>query len=56
MFHEKIKYINVQYHFIHNINLNDIVSKINTYDNPTEAKLCLITKFDHCLNLVNIYC
>ena len=59
MFHERIKYIDVRYHFIHDIiSQGDvIVTKIGTADNPADIliKSLSITKFKHCLDLVGIY-
>ncbi|KAG8503539.1 hypothetical protein CXB51_001508 [Gossypium anomalum] len=59
MFHEKTKHIDVRYHFVHNIIARGdiVVSKINTHENPTDVmtKSLLITKFEHCLDLVGVH-
>ena len=58
MFHERIKHINVRYHFVHDIAAQgDIaVSKVSTHDNPTDmlTRTPPIAKFEYCLNLVSV--
>ena len=60
MCHERMKHINVQYHFVCDvIACGDIVvSKVNTRDNPADmmTKSLPIAKFEHCLDLVGIDC
>ena len=57
-FHEKSKHIDVRLHFVRDIiAAGDIgVRKISTKDNPSErlTKSINVTKFKHCLNLVNM--
>ncbi|PHT95820.1 hypothetical protein T459_03702 [Capsicum annuum] len=56
MFHERIKHIDVRYHFVWEIIARgDIaVIKISTYDNPADmiTKTLPSAKFEHCLDLV----
>ncbi|KAG8472527.1 hypothetical protein CXB51_034427 [Gossypium anomalum] len=60
MFHERTKHIDVRYHFVHDIIArSDIfVSKISTRENPADmmTKSLPITKFEHCLDLVDVHC
>ncbi|KAG8473176.1 hypothetical protein CXB51_035117 [Gossypium anomalum] len=60
MFHERTKHIDVRYHFVRDIIARgDIVlSKIITHENPVDmmTRLLPITKFEHCLDLVGVYC
>ena len=60
IFHERIKHIDVRYHFVCDvITHGDIVmSKVSTHDNPTDmmTKSLPIAKFEHCSNLVGIGC
>ncbi|KAG8481510.1 hypothetical protein CXB51_026364 [Gossypium anomalum] len=56
MFHERTKHIDVRYHFVRDIIARGdiVVSKISTHENPADmmTKSLPITKFEHCLNLV----
>ncbi|KAG8485787.1 hypothetical protein CXB51_019138 [Gossypium anomalum] len=58
MVHERPKHI--KYHFVRDIIARGdiVVSKVSTHDNLTDmmAKSLLITKFEHCLDLVGIHC
>ena len=60
MFHERMKHIDVRYHFVFEIiALGDIVvGKVGTQDNPidTMTKSRHIAKFLHCSNLVGLGC
>ncbi|KAG8496699.1 hypothetical protein CXB51_007954 [Gossypium anomalum] len=60
MFHERTKHIDVRYHFVRDIITRGdiVVSKISTHENPADmmTKSLPITKFEHCLNLVGVYC
>ncbi|KAG8473168.1 hypothetical protein CXB51_035114 [Gossypium anomalum] len=60
MFHERTKHIDVRYHFVRDIIARgDIVlSKISSHENPADmmTKSLLITKFEHCLDLVGVHC
>ncbi|KAG8499322.1 hypothetical protein CXB51_005880 [Gossypium anomalum] len=60
MFHERTKHIDVRYHFVRDIIAcgDIIVSKISTHENPADmmTKSLPITKFEHYLNLVGVYC
>ncbi|KAG8482762.1 hypothetical protein CXB51_024483 [Gossypium anomalum] len=60
MFHERTKYLHVQYHFACDIiSQGDIiVSKISTHDNLVDkmTKSLPITKFKHYLDLVGVHC
>ena len=60
MFHERIKYIDVCYPFVHEIIARGdiVVSKVSTHDNPTDmmTKTLSVTKFEHCLDLVGAHC
>ena len=60
MFHERIKHIDIRYHFMCDIIAHgDIVmAKVSTHDNPTDMmmKIFLVAKFEYCLDLVSIYC
>ncbi|KAG8482498.1 hypothetical protein CXB51_024223 [Gossypium anomalum] len=60
MFHQRTKHIDVRYHFVRDvITRGDIVvSKISIHKNPADmmTKSLPITKFEHCLDLVGIYC
>jgi hypothetical protein len=59
MFHEKIKHIDVKYHYVQEViadgRLN--VPKISTHDNPSDmmTKLVPVAKFELCSSLVDIY-
>ncbi|KAG8502915.1 hypothetical protein CXB51_000770 [Gossypium anomalum] len=57
MFHERTKHIDVRYHFVCDIIARGdiVVSKISTDENPADmmTKSLPITKFKHCLNLVD---
>ena len=60
MFYERIKHIDVRYHFVRDvITRGDItVSKISTHDNLADivTKSLPIAKFEHCLDLVGVRC
>ncbi|KAG8489021.1 hypothetical protein CXB51_017120 [Gossypium anomalum] len=60
MFHERTKHIDVRYHFVRDIIAcgDIVVSKISNHENPTDmmTKSLPITKFEHCLDLVGVYC
>ncbi|KAG8499473.1 hypothetical protein CXB51_005963 [Gossypium anomalum] len=60
MFHERTKHIDVRYHFVRDIIARGhiVVSKISTHENPADmmTKSLLITKFEHCLDLVGVHC
>ncbi|KAG8503622.1 hypothetical protein CXB51_001566 [Gossypium anomalum] len=60
IFHERTKHIDVRYHFVHDIIARGdiIVSKISTHENLADmmTKSLLITKFEHCLDLVDVHC
>ncbi|KAG8480749.1 hypothetical protein CXB51_025125 [Gossypium anomalum] len=60
MFHERIKHIDVWYHFVRDIIARGdiVVSKISTHENPADmmTKSLPITKFEHCLDLVGVHC
>ena len=60
MFHEKIKHIDVHYHFVHEVIARGdiVVSKVSTHDNLANmmTKTLLVTKFEHCLDLVGARC
>ena len=60
MFHEKMKHIDVRYHFVHEIFARGdiVVSKVETQDNPIDmmTKSLPIAKFMHCSNLVRLGC
>ncbi|KAG8473757.1 hypothetical protein CXB51_035572 [Gossypium anomalum] len=60
MFLERTKHIDVRYHFVRDIiTRGDIVlSKISTHENPADmmTNSLLITKFEHCLDLVGVHC
>ena len=57
-FHEKSKHIDLRLHFMRDtIAARDIgVGKVPTKDNPSDmlTKSLNVTKFKHCLNLVNM--
>jgi hypothetical protein len=59
MFHEKIKHIDVKYHYVQEVitygRLN--VPKISTHDNPSDmmTKPVPVAKFELCSSLVDIY-
>ncbi|KAG8481491.1 hypothetical protein CXB51_026341 [Gossypium anomalum] len=57
MFHERTKHIDVRYHFVRDIIARGdiVVSKTSTHENPADmmTKSLPITKFEHCLDLVN---
>ena len=58
MFHERMKHINVRYHFVHEIIARGdiVVSKVGTQDNHAYmmTKSLPIAKFVHCSNLVGL--
>ena len=58
MFHERMKHIDVRYHFIRDIIACGEVTirKISTHENPVDmlTKSLLILKFEHCMDLVSI--
>ncbi|KAF3680927.1 hypothetical protein FXO38_02057 [Capsicum annuum] len=60
LFHERIKHIDIRYHFVREIiGRGDIVvNKISTHDNPTDmmTKTLPSAKFEHCLDLVCVGC
>ena len=57
-FHERFKHIDVGLHFVRDIIIAGKigVGKIHIEDNPSDmlTKSLNVTKFNHCLNLVNI--
>lgn len=54
--HERIKHIDVKYHFIRN-ERRISVKKVGTKDNPADmfTKPVPPSKFKHCLDLLNVY-
>ena len=60
MFHERMKHIDVRYHFVCEIIARGdiVVSKVETQDNPVNmmTKSLNIAKFVHCSNLVGLGC
>ncbi|KAG8493469.1 hypothetical protein CXB51_010771 [Gossypium anomalum] len=60
MFHGRTKHIDVRYHFVRDIIARGdiVVSKISTHENLADmmTKSLLITKFEHCLELVGVHC
>ena len=57
MFHERMKDIDVRYHFVHEIIARGdiVVSKVGTQDNHEYMTKSLpIAKFVHCSNLVGL--
>ena len=58
IFHERMKHIDVRYHFIQDIIARGevIVRKINTHDNPADmlTKSLPILKFEYCVDLIGI--
>ncbi|KAG8501656.1 hypothetical protein CXB51_004770 [Gossypium anomalum] len=60
MFYERTKHIDIRYHFVCDIIARgDIfVRKITTYENPADMmiKSLPITKFEHFLDLIGVYC
>ena len=60
MLHERTKHIDGHYHFFHEVIARGdiVVSKVSTHDNPVDmmVKTLLVTKFDHCLDLVGARC
>jgi len=58
MFHERIKHINIKYHFMRNV-IEDgklKVCKISTHDNPADmmTKTVPVAKFELCSSLVGL--
>ena len=55
MYHEKIKHIDVRYHFIREIKVIK-VKKIDTADNPVDmmTKSIRLRKFEPCLELLGV--
>ena len=58
MFHERIKHIDVRYHFLRDVvpHGDIIVGKVSTHDNRMGmlTKSLLVAKFGHCLNLIGV--
>jgi len=58
MYHERIKHIDVRYHFLREIisQGNIIVKKIGTFDNVADmfTKLIPISIFQHCLDIIGV--
>jgi hypothetical protein len=58
MFHERIKHIDVKYHYVREVIADDRlkVPKISTHDNPADmmTKHVPVTKFELCSSLVGI--
>jgi len=58
VFHARTKHIDVRYHFVREILEEEeiILQKIHTTENPADmlTKVVTKTKFEHCLDLVNI--
>ena len=57
MYHERIKHIDVRYHFIREIKVIK-VKKIDTVDNPADmmTKPVPSRKFEYCLKLFGVQC
>ena len=60
MFHERMKHIDVRYHFVREIIARGdiVVTKFGTQDNLEDmmTKSLSIAKFVHCSNLVGLGC
>lgn len=60
MFYERTKHIDVRYHFVSEVIARGgiLVSKITTHDNVAYmmTKTLPVSKFKHCLDLVDAYC
>ena len=58
VYHARTKHIDVRYHFVWEIieESGVLVQKIKTDDNPTDmlTKVVTTSKFNHCLDLINI--
>ena len=56
MFHERIKHIDVHYHFVCEVIARGdiVVTKVSTHDNLADimTKTLPVTKFEHCFDLV----
>lgn len=59
MFYERMKNIDVRYHFIREVIACEYIAinKTNTYDNHDDMmiKALPVSKFKHCLNLVGAH-
>ena len=55
MFHDRMKHVDVRYHFVREVIArgNFKVNKIHTNDNPAYV-FTVVTKFSLCLNLVGL--
>ncbi|KAK5843010.1 hypothetical protein PVK06_005437 [Gossypium arboreum] len=60
IFHKRTKHIDVRYLFVRDIIAcgDIVVRKVSTHENPTDmmTKSLPITKLEHCLDLVAVYC
>lgn len=60
MFHERIKHIDVRYHFVRNVIAcgDIIVNIVDINENITDmlTTTLYVAKFEHCLDLIGIYC
>ena len=58
VFHARTKHIDVRYHFVLEIIKDEkiLLRKIETAENPADmiTKVVSLTKFKHCLDLVNV--
>ena len=58
VYHARTKHIDVRFHFVREIIDEGKIhlQKIKTADNPADmmTKVVTATKFEHCLNLINI--
>ena len=59
MYHERMKHIDIRYHFIREIiSLGDVaVKKIGTSENPTDMlmKPVPVSKFMHCVDIIGVH-